>query len=305
MQSMRSAGAASVGARVLGEIEETTLDEVLAAFRTSFHAANNIAKGDHGDDNGVIGSRTSPKTRSPSFPVDALNDLVDRHFRATGSSTLTLAGRHLELLYFLLAILIATPHEKAVAIIDFEGRFDPLRLLTTSVASSRLFVDGSTTAETMPATTALRRSDLEHLHVLRPLRGSPVHVADCVTSIERYMLYGSHKSGRREWWGTIIIGGGAMSSAGVVSNAAVPQAQVAVTAGWKGWLRVEHAEVPTFWDASAEEALAHRHRRQTVVERAAWLATSPWGAFSVPSDHGVIDGRRNCQGETGSTLSSS
>lgn len=28
MQSMRSAGAASVGARVLGEIEETTLDEV-------------------------------------------------------------------------------------------------------------------------------------------------------------------------------------------------------------------------------------------------------------------------------------
>lgn len=80
-----------------------------------------------------------------------------------------------------------------------------------------------------------------------------------------------------------------MNFTGVVSNEAAPQAQVAVTAGWKGWLRVEHAEVPTFWDASAEEALAHRHRRQTMVERAAWLATSPWGAVSVPSDHGVID----------------
>lgn len=90
------------------------------------------------------------------------------------------------------------------------------------------------------------------------------------------MLYGSHQSRSREWWGTIVIGGG-LNPAGSVAASA----QVAVTADWKGWLRVDRAEVSSFWDMSAEEALAERDKRQAAVEAAGWVATSPWGGFTI------------------------
>ncbi|KAL2134497.1 hypothetical protein VTI74DRAFT_11680 [Chaetomium olivicolor] len=257
MQTMRSAAPASVGSRVLGEIEETTLDEVLASLRASFASVTSDT-----DDNNT-GNATTTSTRLKIFPIGPLNDLVHRHFRATQSALLAVTGRHHELLYVLVATLIMSPHEKAVAIVDFEGRFDPLRLLSTEPVEGR---------------ASVQRADLDHVHIIRPGRGSLAHIADCVASIENYMLYGSHRSRGREWWGTVVVGGG-LNPAGSVSAAA--SAQVAVTADWKGWLRVDRAEVPTFWDMSAEEALADREKRQEAVDHAGWVATSPWGGFAM------------------------
>jgi hypothetical protein len=56
---------------------------------------------------------------------------------------------------------------------------------------------------------------------------------------------------------------------------------IAVTAGWRGWLRVDRAEVPGFWGISVEEALAERDKRQAMVEDAGWTASSPWGGFAI------------------------
>ncbi|KAK4151289.1 hypothetical protein C8A00DRAFT_17299 [Chaetomidium leptoderma] len=269
MQTTRSAAAASVGSRVLGEIEETTLDEVLASLRTSFATTASNTN----DSN--AGTAPVTITRLRTFPIGPLDDLVNRHLRATLSAPLALTGRHRELLYVLVATLITAPHEMAVAIVDFEGRFDPLRLLATMVDQAA--VTGSTAAESKPRAT-VQRADLDHVHILRPARGSFAHIAECVASIEGYILYGSHRSRGREWWGTVVIGGG-LNPAGNASAAA--SAQVTVTADWKGWLRVDRAEVPTFWDMTVEEAMADREKRQAAVEDAGWVATSPWGGFTI------------------------
>jgi hypothetical protein len=238
--------------------------QVLASLRTSFATTT-----DENDSN-------TSNARLPNFPIAPLKDLVTRHFRATQSAPLALTGRHRELLYVLVATLISRPHDKTVAIVDFEGRFDPLRLLSTRPAEE----DTSTTPTTAPSIprSPVQRTDLDHVHILRPARESATHIADCVAAMEEYMLYGSHRSRGREWWGAIVIGGG-LNPAGSASAAA--SAQVAVTAGWKGWLRVGRAEVPTFWDMSAEEALADREKRQAAVEEAGWVASSPWGGFVI------------------------
>ena len=314
MQTGRGSAAASVGARLLGEIEETTLDEVrgadlaiamcwfpevgvvememassmlkdgqrralvccavlvlirfqvLASLRASFAATTNNDKND-GDAGNLPPASTAPKP----FPISPLDALVNRHFRATQSAPLALTGRHRELLYLLIASLISPPHEKAVAVVDVEGRFDPLRLLATSLAEEAAGT-GSTRA------ARVQRADLDHLHILRPARGNLAGISDCVASIEAHMLYGSHPSRGREWWGTVVIGGG-LDPAGSASAAA--SAQVAVTADWKGWLRVSRAQVPSLCHLSAEEALSERDKRRAAVEGAGWVATSPWGGFTI------------------------
>ncbi|KAK4040155.1 hypothetical protein C8A01DRAFT_46473 [Parachaetomium inaequale] len=279
MQTIRSVAAASVGARVLGEIEETTLDEVLASLRAGFQTTSDNANESNS------GTLPAPSTRRPTFPIGPLNDLVHRHFRATQSAPLALTGRYRELLYVLVAALIAAPHQKAVAVVDFEGRFDPLRLLATPVEETAATAP---TAAGLKSRATVQRADLDHVHILRPARGSSTHIADCVASIEAYMLYASHRSRGREWWGTVVIGGG-LNPAG--SAPAAASAQVAVTADWKGWLRVDRAEVPAFWDTSAEEALADREERQAAVEDAGWIASSPWGGFSIGRRYGpLMDG---------------
>ncbi|KAK4120074.1 hypothetical protein N657DRAFT_603366 [Parathielavia appendiculata] len=264
MQTIRGAGVATVGARLLNEVEETTLDEVLASLRTSLATTSDANDSNTGN------------ARIPNFPIGPLNGLVNRHFRATQSAALALTGRHRELLYVLVATLISPPHDKAVAIVDFEGRFDPVRLLATCPADEGAAADPTNPGSKHRAT--VQRADLDHVHILRPARGSAAHIADCVACIEKYMLYGSHRSRGREWWGTVVIGGG-LNPAGSASGAA--SAQVAVTADWKGWLRVDRAEVPSFWDMSAAEALADREKRQAAVEDAGWVANSPWGSFMI------------------------
>ncbi|SPQ26399.1 ce813642-ac17-4fae-aaa5-8aa3e7084553 [Thermothielavioides terrestris] len=273
MQTARNAAAASLGSRLLGEIEETTLDEVLASLRTSFATSTKTDNNSANDGNAAFAPTAGPQLKT--FPFGPLNDLVGRHFRATQSAPLAVTGRHRELLYVLVATLVAPPHEKAVSIVDFEGCFDPVRLLSTSPIEEPATTRTTPTATTaLPPRRSLQRADLDHVHILRPARGSFAHVADCLASIEDYMLYGSHRSRGREWWGTVVIGGG-LNPAGSASAAASASSQVAVTADWKGWLRIDRAEVPIFADMSAEEALANRDRRQAAVDDAGWVATSP------------------------------
>lgn len=198
---------------------------------------------------------------------------------------MAVSGRYQELLYVLVSTLIVSPHDKVVSVIDFDGRFDPLRLLATSPI-------GEGTATDAQSPLAVQPADLDHVHILRPARGSTACILDCVTSMEEYMLYGPHQSRAREWWGTVVIGGG-LNSGGNVSAAV--SAHVAVTAGWKGWLRVDRADVPGFGDMSVEEALAGRDKRQASVEDAGWGATSPWGGFVIcrPRQNRELEHRRH------------
>ncbi|GAB1319742.1 DNA recombination and repair protein Rad51-like C-terminal domain-containing protein [Madurella fahalii] len=271
MHAIGSAATASVGSRVLAEIDEANLDEILASLRKSFAAATTTNENDSSTGNAPPAS-TGPK----NFPLGILNDLVNRHFRATQSAPLAVTGRHRELLYVLIATLIAPPYEKALAIVDFEGRFDPVRLLATAPIECESSMSPTTTDRR--SRLGIQRADLHHVHIVRPARGSFRHMAECLTSIENYMLYGSHRSRSREWWGTLVIGGGA-NPAGDVP--AVLSSQIAVTAGRKGWLRVDRPEVASFWSMGAEDAVTERDRRQAAVEGAGWMATSPWGSFAI------------------------
>ncbi|KAK4205505.1 hypothetical protein QBC40DRAFT_291950 [Triangularia verruculosa] len=282
----------AAGRRLLGEIEETGLDEVLAAFRTGFVTNGNAAAAaniDHNDGNVNIAvkkeedgkSRTGLTEYAPkTFPIEALNDLVQRNFRATGSAPLAISGRYYELIYVLIATLIASPWEKAVAVIDFEGRFDPLSVLAAPLA-------GGTTSSSQKTATKkarIRKADLDHVHVLQPRKGNWEHqpparfVSACLATMEQHMLYGAHRSRGREWWGTVVIGGG-YSPVGGLSKAV--SAQVAVTAGRRGWLRVERAEVSGFGElTTVEQPSRDRDERQQTVEQIAWVGSSPWGGFS-------------------------
>lgn len=87
------------------------------------------------------------------------------------------------------------------------------------------------------------------------------------------MIYSRHASIAREWWGSIVIGGGSPAVLG-------PDA-ASVTTGWRGWLRVDRQDVRGFGlGISLEEALMDRDRRQRVVNDAGWTANCVWGGFN-------------------------
>ncbi|KAM7184973.1 hypothetical protein V8F33_012676 [Rhypophila sp. PSN 637] len=304
MQALQTGVASSVGSRMLGEIEDTSLDQILTSLRANFtNARHHAGKGkdidNYNPDNEDekfhhIGQAS---TALKTFPIAQLDLLVQRHFRATQSAPLALTGRYHELLYVLVATLIARPHEKAVAIIDFEGRFDPLRILATApyeedephkMESFPESVDQSKMQNDTNAKQYVRQADLDHVHIMRPIRGDAAYMAKCVASVEEYMLYGDHPSRTREWWGTIVIGGGHNPAGNPVASAS---AQVAVTAGWKGWkgwLRVDRAASDAVLGfmpgTSLEEALDAREEHQRLVEKAGWVATCPWGQFTFGGD---------------------
>ncbi|KAK4642801.1 hypothetical protein QC761_400760 [Podospora bellae-mahoneyi] len=275
----------AAGGRLLGEIEEMALDEVLAAFRTGFRAVactggHNDASIGHNDSVSVKkeeDAQYGPKT----FPIEALNDLVQRNFRATGSAPLAVSGRYYELIYVLIATLIASPWDKAVVVVDLEGKFDPLRVLAAPLAGPVSSLQDNEKTATKRA--RVERSDLEHIHILQPKKGNweqqpPARfVSACLTTMEEYMLYGAHRSRGRQWWGTVLIGGGFNPVGGLPKAVS---AQVAVTAGRGGWLRVERAEVPGFGELSVEQASRDREKRQQVVEQMGWVGSSPRGGFS-------------------------
>lgn len=121
--------------------------------------------------------------------------------------------------------------------------------------------------------------DLRHVHVYRPARGPPSHIRDILASAEHYMIYNRHASVAREWWGTIVIGGG--------SPAALGSSHTDVTTGWKGWLRVNRGEVRGFpVGTSLEEALLERDQRQRAVDAAGYAASCAWGSFTFSESGG-------------------
>ena len=173
--------------------------------------------------------------------IPELDEIVARHRRATQDVAVTVTGRSLPLLYLLISTLAGPKHQQAVVVVDAEGRFDATRL-------------------------TCRPSDLAHVYVYRPARGSPEHLREVVAGAESYMLYGEHGSKAREWWGTVVVGGVRGGD---------------VNAGWRGWLRVDREEVAPFgMGISVEEALGQRDRRQECVDAMVWTASSEWGDFS-------------------------
>jgi len=267
--------------------------QILASLRTGFSIAatpiattttthpnsaayaDDNANADDDDDDGPPVLHPIPIPRPRKFYIARLDELVARHFRATQSASLAVSGRHLELLYVLVATLIAPPHGKAVSIVDFDGRFEPLRLLATApaIAAPTGVAQGRDAPTATTGPNRLSRADLDHVYILHPPRGDAAHVAGCVASVEEYMVYSKHKSRAREWWGTVVIGGG-LNPAGAGGGG-----QVAVVADWRGWLRVERAEVPPFRDMGVEDAMLDLEERQRAVDEAGWVASSPWGSM--------------------------
>lgn len=296
---------AAIGRRMLGEIEETSLDEILSIFRTSLNSTSpeQAAQGGSSPTAGIQsarGTHVGPPgpswSKVKSYPIQDLDRLVAQHFRATQSGPLSLSGRHFPLIYLLVATLIAAPHNKALIIIDVEARFDITRVTQCAPRQAVPAPAGADTAEDNGHTTEQQKNadqghrhgtnvlpmvaparqvtldDLEHVYVYRPAHGSPSHIREVLSAAEHHMIYSKHASIAREWWGSIVIGGGSPVVLG-------PEA--AVTTGWRGWLRVDREEVRGFdLGMSIEEALLDRDRRQRAVNDAGWTANCVWGGYT-------------------------
>ncbi|KAG5920232.1 hypothetical protein E4U42_006263 [Claviceps africana] len=211
---------ATTGSWLLGQIEEATLEEILAQLRSSIN----------------------PPCRLKQTHIAALDALAATHLRETQSPTVSLCGRPLPLLYKIVSTLVSPPHAKAVFVVDLDGRFDV----------SCLDCEGG---------------DLAHVYVQRPSRGSPEQLRRVVAGAEHFMLYheDARRSRDREWWGTVVVGGLAAGD---------------VTAGWKGWLRIERSSVPGFAaGVGVDEVWRQREARERAVEATGWVASSQWGGF--------------------------
>ncbi|KAI0813468.1 hypothetical protein GGR55DRAFT_687717 [Xylaria sp. FL0064] len=246
---MGAAGARHVGARLLGEVEEGSLEDLLDSLRKTLTTTTNPLH---------------PQT-SPEIPIPDLSAIITRHHRATRSAPsplISVSGRDLPFLYHLLSTLISSPHNYAVVVVDAEGKFDVTRL----VSSTRSTATATATAKSSEkASYPAALADLAHVHVYKPARRGRDHIDAVLAGVHEYMVYGNHGSRGREWWGTVVVGGTGGGD---------------VNAGWKGWLRVEREVVAGFAvGMSVEEALREREKRHEVVERAGWVAASPWGAY--------------------------
>lgn len=249
------------------------------------------ARGNH------AGPPDPSSSKVKSYPIQDLDRLVAQHFRATQSGPLSLSGRYLPLIYLLVATLISAPHNKAVVIVDVDASFDITRVTQcaphqaisvparTDIAEDNAHTIGQqrnagqgprSGTDFQPMAAQARRvtaEDLKHVHVYRPARGSPSHIREVLSAAEHHMIYSRHASIAREWWGSIVIGGGSPAVLG-------PEA-ANVTTGWRGWLRVDREDVRGFGlGMSIEEALLDRDRRQRAVNEAGWTANCVWGGFT-------------------------
>ncbi|KAK1982608.1 hypothetical protein LZ30DRAFT_590240 [Colletotrichum cereale] len=170
--------AALAGARLLGDVEEANLEEILNAFRAALSPDALLSKAKH------------PK----AYPIPGLDVLVTRNFRATKSAPLTVTGRHLPLIYSLISTLVSPPHDKTVLVLDTEHRFDATRLLCSPDNIRHIYVHRPT------------RRGIPGQHGGSSRGTGPEEARELVVAAENWMLYGDHASSSREWWGTIVIG---------------------------------------------------------------------------------------------------
>ncbi|OHE94702.1 hypothetical protein CORC01_10011 [Colletotrichum orchidophilum] len=178
MEMEMPSAAALAGTRLLGEVEETRLDEVLHALRIALNPDAPWTKSRH------------PKP----YPIPGLDDLVTRNFRATKSAPLAVTGRQLPLIYALVSTLLSHPYNKTVLIIDTEHRFDATRLLCNQDDLRHAYVH-------RPA----RRGNVDGRSGGGAGMGAD-QIRELVAAAEGWMLYGGHHSGARQWWGTMVIG---------------------------------------------------------------------------------------------------
>ncbi|KAI9167293.1 hypothetical protein HJFPF1_03419 [Paramyrothecium foliicola] len=267
-----------VGRRVLGEIEEMSLEEVLESLRAAVHQSTTTTTTTSTvtSTNNLLGPNiTSTVPLHPSLTrrlkltyVSDLDEIAARHTAATYNPAISIAGRSLPLIYIVIAALVSPPHCRAVLIIDLEGCFDPTRLTCAAEDLRHVYVQ-----------RAARRSNLEDVRAL-------------VTQAVNWMMYGGqtaprigesdpgepgasfhhHASAGRPLWGTIVLG----SSHGAAGD---------ITSSWRGWMRVDRTAVSAFAvGSSAQEAMGRRSARQEVVDAVGWAATSPWGSFAFTKD---------------------
>ncbi|KAM4065956.1 peptidase M43, pregnancy-associated plasma-A [Hirsutella rhossiliensis] len=161
-----------MGKRVLDEVEETTLDEILNSLRAALPDA----------------AAAAPSRGLKPTHMDELDRVAARHLRDTQAPTLAIAGRSLPLLYKLVATLVSPPHRQAVLVVDADGRFDATRLACHD------------------------DDDLRHVYVQQcGGAASPEHLRALVADAEAFMLYhaAARPSRSRRWWGTVVVLGGA------------------------------------------------------------------------------------------------
>ncbi|KAI0596196.1 hypothetical protein F4775DRAFT_325973 [Biscogniauxia sp. FL1348] len=270
--------ARQVGARLLGEVEEGSLEELLNLLRANFTNINTntnpITTATTATTAITTTTATSSKTHHrshppppPPLPIPSLARLAARHQHSTQSAPpplLSIGGRYLPLLYHLISTLLAPPHRYTVVLVDAEGRFDVTRLVVSSPSTTLSEGEGEGEREREGRCTP---QDLRHLYVYRPASREPEQVRAVLEAAREFMLYGKHGSRDREWWGTVVVGAAGGGD---------------VVAGWKGWLRVEReADEGSRFQAgvSVEEALGQRARRQEMADTAGWVASSPWGSY--------------------------
>ncbi|KAI0120964.1 hypothetical protein BJ170DRAFT_688383 [Xylariales sp. AK1849] len=264
---MDAAAAKHVGARILGEIEEESLEELITAFRTSIlpHPPNH----------------PSHPPFLPSIPIPRLTTLIAKHHHAIQSAPpplLSLSGRYLPFLYHLVSTLIAVPHCYAIVIIDCDWKFDVTRLVNSSTTNRTKDTGqpGAVGGEESPKSDyPAQVPDLKHVYIYRPARSSPPaqqQTAASVAHAQSHLLYGAHASRDRVWWGTIVVGGRGGH----------------VNAGWKGWMDVQRREVAGFGvGLSVEEALLERQKREESVRGRGWEARCRWGTYSFGEEGGA------------------
>ncbi|KAG9502685.1 hypothetical protein J7337_005518 [Fusarium musae] len=168
----------ATGSRLLGEVVEMSLEDVLRSLRSSLPAdPNRLSSPDQ------VPHQTHILPNKLTH-ISELDEITTAHFHATKSAGLGISGRHLPLLYRLISNLITPPHLYAILVIDTEGRFDATRLTCSP-------------------------SHLQHVYVHRPARSDPDNARALVADAEDILLYGSvaKASAGREWWGTVVVGG--------------------------------------------------------------------------------------------------
>ncbi|KAJ9422185.1 hypothetical protein QL093DRAFT_2306670 [Fusarium oxysporum] len=116
----------ATGSRILGEVVEMSLEDVLRNLRSSLPPDPNR-----------LSSRDQVQHQPQILPtklthISELDEITAAHFHVTKSAGLGISGRHLPLLYRLISNLITPPHLYAILVIDIEGRFDTTRLTSRS-----------------------------------------------------------------------------------------------------------------------------------------------------------------------------
>lgn len=175
--------------------------------------------------------------------IQELDEIVAYHFQSTKVATISITGRYLPLIYKIVSQIVSEPEPMSVLVVDLDSRFQAARLPCSE-------------------------DDLRHIYVLRPPRASPQELREMISGADKFLLYNTvaQASANRVWWGTIVLGGLGAGD---------------ITAGWKGWLRVDREEVRPFPPGiSLEEALKQRDARQAAVDAAGWLVSSSWGSFT-------------------------